>query len=79
MKNRWLSQYIMRIRKWFSEQKAQRMSTKQNAIFWSLTPKDDLDLHIYEQAIDYAFEKQHTGLPRMQKTLAMPPCTELNC
>lgn len=57
MKNRWLSQCIMRIRKWFFEQKSQRMTKKHNAIFWSLTPKDDLDLHIYEQAIDHAFEK----------------------
>lgn len=57
MKNRWLSQHALRIWKWLSERKAQRMTRKHNAIFWSLTPKDDLDLHIYEQAIDYAFEK----------------------
>lgn len=27
-------------------------------VFWSLTPKDDLDLQIYEQALDYAFERK---------------------
>ena len=58
MKNRWLSRQVMRIGKWLSERKVQRMISKHNAIFWSLTPKDDLDLHIYEQAIDYAFERE---------------------
>lgn len=35
-----------------------KKSTEGNkVVFWSLTPKNDLDLRIYEQAIDYAFER----------------------
>lgn len=58
MKNRWFERISARIQKWFTEFKAKKAPKKPNAIFWNLTPKDDLDLQIYEQAIDYAFKRK---------------------
>ena len=53
----WFERISARIRKKGAEYKAKRGSPKHKVVFWSLTPKDDLDLQIYEQAIDYAFKK----------------------
>ena len=58
MIKRWFNRISSGIRKIVTKFKTKRASKKHNTIFWSLTPKDDLDLQIYEQAIDYAFKKK---------------------
>ncbi|MBR5231603.1 MAG: hypothetical protein IKW00_05080 [Clostridia bacterium] len=58
MIKRWFERIYAGIRKIVTKIKTKRASKKHNTIFWSLTPKDDLDLQIYEQAIDYAFKKK---------------------
>lgn len=58
MIKRWFERISVGIRKIVAKFKTKRVSKKHNTIFWSLTPKDDLDLQIYEQAIDYAFKKK---------------------
>lgn len=58
MIKRWFERISAGIRKIVTKFKTKRVSKKHNTIFWSLTPKDDLDLQIYERAIDYAFKKK---------------------
>lgn len=58
MIKRWVERISAGIRKVVTKFKTKRVSKKHNTIFWSLTPKDDLDLQIYERAIDYAFKKK---------------------
>lgn len=58
MNKRWVKRIGTKIAEWFSTLKDKSSSKRYNDIFWSLTPKDDLNLQIYERAIDYAFKKK---------------------